>query len=180
MYVCSINYVIVSNNGEISKTIGRSSKRDKYGKNPFIDKVISRAEYKKIKIGENERKKLGNNEMLLVKGDEIIGEVDTAYYISKIYDPARFIKTFEGLFAVLPKLKKVGLDVFCYIMVECVEQGKDYIFFNEEHCSDKLGVQVRSVKIGINNCIDNDLIAKGLGVSMFWVNVSLFYNGKIL
>ncbi len=154
-------------------------KLEKYNSNPFTANLIQ-----EITLGKKTKGYIASTptEITNQKTGEIEdGEI--AFGLKQIVDNDKFLKLYSLGINMIFNLNKSGLEVvksiLLYYQDVAIRQRADYLYINLRTLQ-KYGYKRKDTtfKNGINNLINNNILAPSLDKNLYWINPQAFFNGK--
>jgi hypothetical protein len=146
--------------------------------NPFLKDAIEQIQenvVKKYKTASNTDQKA-----ILQAYDPSTGEVlGHTQFIRQIeVDEEQFAKIYLSNFSAFFDLKPQALKVFGYILKQLIPNRDEFMFFLDD-CMEYTGYKSdTSIRIGLTNLLQNEIIARGRHESLYFINPMVTFNGN--
>ena len=148
------------------------SKNERFGENPFIKglKVKSKKKmnvagaYKDKAIIDTKTYEVDSNQLFLASNRKVESE--------------EFIKIFISNYRKFFSLTNSGIRVFFFLMNEM--KFEDVVLFEYDKCIEYTGISKSSVRRGLIELLEAELIARTKSRDAYWINPSAFYKGNRL
>jgi hypothetical protein len=146
--------------------------------NPFLKDAIEQIQenvVKKYKTASNTDQKA-----ILQAYDPNTGEVlGHTQFIRQIeVDEEQFAKIYLSNFSAFFDLKPQALKVFGYILKQLIPNRDEFMFFLDD-CMEYTGYKSdTSIRIGLTNLLQNEIIARGRHESLYFINPMVTFNGN--
>jgi hypothetical protein len=152
------------------------SKFKKNSENPFVEQAIEKINKNIVKKYKNAS---GSSSKAVLSAVDDNGEVvgHTTFIQQIEVDEEQFTKFYLSQFGAFWDLGKQAIRVFGYIMNQ-LQPKKDMFIFLMEECKNHTGYKSESsVFIGLNQLLENDIIARGPADSLYFINPLIAFNG---
>lgn len=146
--------------------------------NPFLAQAIEQVEKNVVKKYKSATK---TGERAILKAyDEDTGEVlGHTQFIRQIeIDEEQFTKFYLSNFSAFFDLKPQAIRVFGYILTKLVKDKDEFSFFLEDCLEYTKYKSDTSVRIGLTNLLENDIIARGRNEYFYYINPMVVFNGN--
>lgn len=146
--------------------------------NPFIKEAIQQIQESVVKKYKTATKT--DQKAILQAFDPDTGEVlGHTQFIRQIeVDEQQFAKLYLSNFSVFFDLKPQAIKVFGYILKQLVPNKDEFMFFIDD-CMEYTGYKSdTSVRIGLTNLLQNEIIARGRHESLYFINPMVTFNGN--
>lgn len=150
------------------------SEAPEYTRNPFLEKKTHL-----VKLGSEMRTVAGYSETLQdASGNDLLGR----HIIAKkeIVDTEKFAKIYIDAVKTMWELDNSGVRIFTYILENLPING-DVVVLSATSIMKYCGYKSKtSVIAGINNLVQNNIIAKTISKNLYYINPLLIFNGNRL
>jgi hypothetical protein len=150
------------------------SEAPEYTRNPFLEKKTHL-----VKFGTEMRTVAGYSETLQdAEGNDLLGR----HIIAKkeIVDTEKFAKIYIDAVKTMWKLDNSGVRIFTYILENLPING-DVVVLSATSIMKYCGYKSKtSVIAGINNLVQNNIIAKTISKNLYYINPLIIFNGNRL
>lgn len=157
--------------------------KEKFEKNPFYPDLS--------KVSRLEVTRIPDEPELSEMVDTATGEIHDSYLKEvqhatiMLTHKTKFIKLMSDNIYKLAKLSAAGTKVFWLLSgsVSLESKDKDYVYLGYEHCkgmAKSIGVPLPQSTYykGIDDLVDNVIIARSTRTNIFWLNISILFNGN--
>ena len=146
--------------------------------NPFLKEAVEQIQQNVVKKYKTATKT--DQKAILQAYDPNTGEVlGHTQFIRQIeVDEQQFAKLYLSNFNAFFDLKPQGIRVFGYILKQLIPNRDEFMFFIED-CMEYTGYKSdTSVRIGLTNLLQNEIIARGRHESLYFINPMVTFNGN--
>lgn len=162
------------------KTKKTSREVVRFEKNPFLPNLSVKTKNQHIRVSKIEQEK---DENILINPDT--GEVAYTHMVTyKEVDKEEFVKVFTRNIGMMFNLKPKGIKVLNILMfaVQNYALGKDKVKFDkftleEFKKSTNLKIEIQTFQKGINELIDNQIVARTKEQGYYFINPNFIFNG---
>ena len=145
--------------------------------NPFVKQAIQKIENNIVK---KYKSSTGTSRNAILQAVNSEGEhVGHTSFIRQIeVDEDQFAKIYLSNFSSFFNLKPQAIKVFGYILEQLVPNKDEFLFFIED-CLDYTKYKSdTSVRIGLTNLLENEIIARGRTEVLYYINPMVAFNGN--
>lgn len=146
--------------------------------NPFLSQAVEQVQNSIVKKYKAATK---TGERAILKAyDENSGEVlGHTQFIRQIeVDEEQFAKIYLSNFSAFFDLKQQGIKVFGYILSQLVPNKDEFSFFIEDALKYTKYKSESSIRIGITQLLENEIIARGRNEYFYYLNPMVAFNGN--
>lgn len=145
--------------------------------NPFIKQAIEQVQNNIVKKYKT-ASKTGEKAILRAVDDngEIVGHTQFIRQIE--VDEDQFAKLYLSNFSAFFDLKPQAIKVFGYILSQLIPNKDEFVFFMDDCIKYTNYKSDTSIRIGLTNLLQNEIIARGRNEYFYFINPMVAFNGS--